>query len=147
MTFDDRYGNWSVDHNIGNRTLYNTFQVRQLDAQGNLVAPYGQSSRQRSEGARTQISRFEDGGSYVLTVAQFLEDMYYPFRDPATGQATICPGASSAVLSRRGRNAGRKCFRDGQRSAFLRSHGRGISAALRVATPKKDASASAPGPR
>src|ERR1051325_5724620 len=98
-TFDDRYGNWSADHNIGNRTLYNTFQVRQLDAQGNLVAPYGQSSRQRSDGARTRIGRFEDGGSYVLTVAQFLEDMYYPFHNPATGQPTICSGAPSAVTS------------------------------------------------
>ena len=48
---------------------------------------------------RTKIGRFEDGGSYVLTVGQFLEDMYYPFRDPATGQATICSGASSAVTS------------------------------------------------
>jgi hypothetical protein len=99
VTFDDRYGNWSVDHNIGNRTLYNTFQVRQLDAQGNLVAPYGQSSAQRSDGARTKIGRFEDGGPYVLTVAQFLEDMYYPFRNPDTGQPTICSGAPSAVTS------------------------------------------------
>ena len=99
LTYDDRYGNWSADHSIGNRTLYNTFQVRQLDGQGNLVAPYGQSSRQRSDGARTKIGRFEDGGSYVLTVGQFLEDMYYPFRNPDTGQPTICPGASSAVTS------------------------------------------------
>ncbi|MBZ5595204.1 MAG: hypothetical protein LAP39_23415 [Acidobacteriia bacterium] len=99
LTFDDRYGNWSVNHAIGNRTLYNTFQVRQLDGLGNLVAPYGQSSRQRTDGVRTKIGRFEDGGSYVLTVGQFLEDMYYPFRDPATGQATICSGASSAVTS------------------------------------------------
>ena len=45
------------------------------------------------------IGRFEDGGSYVLTVGQFLEDMYYPFRNPDTGQATICSGASSAVTS------------------------------------------------
>ncbi len=99
LTFDDRYGNWSVDHTIGNRILYNTFQVRQLDSQGNLVAPYGQSSRQRSDGARTSIGRFEDGGSYVLTVGQYLEDMYYAFHNPATGQPTICPGASSAVTS------------------------------------------------
>jgi len=99
LTFDDRYGNWSADHNIGNRILYNTFQVRQLDGQGNLVAPFGQSARQRDDGARTKIGRFEDTGTYVLTVGQFLEDMYYPFRNPATGQPTICPGASSAVTS------------------------------------------------
>jgi hypothetical protein len=99
LKFDDQYGNWSVDHNIGNRTLYNTFQVRQLDAQGNLVAPYGQSSRQRDDGARTKVGRFEDGGSYVLSVGQFLEDMYYAFHDPATGTPTICSGAPSAVTT------------------------------------------------
>jgi hypothetical protein len=99
LTYDDRYGNWSTDHSLGNRILYNTFQVRQLDGQGNLVAPYGQNSHQRTDGVRTKIGRFEDGGSYVLAVGQFLEDMYYPFHNPATGQPTICPGASSAVTS------------------------------------------------
>ena len=97
--FDDRYGNWNVNHLIGNRTFFNTFQVRQLDGQGNLVAPYGQSAAQRSDGARTKIGRFEDGGSYVLTVGQYLEDMYYAFHDPSTGQPTICSGAPSAVTS------------------------------------------------
>jgi uncharacterized protein YjdB len=97
--FDDRYGNWSVNHNIGNRTFYNTFQVRQLDATKSLVAPYGQSSAQRSDGVRTKIGRFEDAGSYVLTVGQFLEDMYYAFHNPDTGTATICSGAASAVTS------------------------------------------------
>jgi hypothetical protein len=97
--FDDRYGNWSINHLIGNRTFYNTFQVRQLDASGTLVAPYGQSSAQRDDGARTKVGRFEDGGSYVLSVGQFLEDMYYAFHDPNTGNATICSGAASAVTS------------------------------------------------
>ena len=97
LKFDDQFGNWGADHNIGNRTLYNTFQVRQLNAQGNLVAPYGQSSSQRSDGARTAVGRFEDAGSYVLAVGTHLEDMYYPFHDPATGQPTICSGAPSAV--------------------------------------------------
>ena len=77
LKYDDQFGNWDVDHNIGNRSLYNTFQVRQLDAQGNLLKPFGQSSRQRSDGARTTISRYEDGGSYVLATGQYLEDMYY----------------------------------------------------------------------
>ena len=77
LKYDDEFGNWDVDHNIGNRSLYNTFQVRQLDAQGNLLQPFGQSSSQRSDGARTTISRYEDGGSYVLATGQFLEDMYY----------------------------------------------------------------------
>ncbi len=97
--FDDRFGNWDANHNIGNRTFYNTFQVRQLNSSGALVSPFGQSSAQRSDGARTEVSRYEDGGSYVLSVGQFLEDMYYPFRNPATGQATICSGAVSAVTS------------------------------------------------
>jgi len=87
LNFDDRYGNWDVDHNIGkSQVSTNTFQVRQLDSQGNLLHPFGQSSSQRSDGARTKVSRFEDGGSYVLTVGQFLEDMYYSavtFVDPA----------------------------------------------------------------
>jgi len=77
LKYDDQFGNWDVDHNIGNRSLYNTFQVRQLDAQGNLLKPFGQSSNQRSDGVRTKISRYEDGGSYVLATGQFLEDMYY----------------------------------------------------------------------
>jgi hypothetical protein len=97
--FDDRYGNWSTDHNIGNRRLYNTFQVRQIDSHGNLVAPFGQSSAQRDDGARTKVGRFEDGGSYVLSVGQFLEDMYYAFHDPSTGTPTICPSAAHAVTS------------------------------------------------
>ncbi|HEY1342151.1 MAG TPA: hypothetical protein VGF59_31805, partial [Bryobacteraceae bacterium] len=99
LKYDDQYGNWSVNHAIGNRTLYNTFQVRQLDSAGNLVAPYGQAARGRADGARTKIGRYEDGGSYVLAVGQFLEDMYYPFHDPATGLATICAAATSAVAS------------------------------------------------
>ena len=99
LKYDDQYGNWSLNHAIGNRTLYNTFQVRQLDSQGNLVTSYGQGAFGRADGARTKIGRFEDGGSYVLTVGQFLEDMYYPFHDPATGQPTICAGATSAVTS------------------------------------------------
>jgi hypothetical protein len=99
LKFADQYGNWSTDHSIGNRTFYNTFQVRQLDSVSNLVAPYGQSSRQRSDGARTKVGRFEDGGSYVFVVGQFLEDMYYPLHNPATGQPTICSGAPSAVTT------------------------------------------------
>ncbi len=99
ITFDDRYGNWSTDHSFGNRRLYNTFQVRQLDSGGNLVAPFGQSAAQRSDGARTKIGKFEDGGSYVLAVGTFLQDMYYAFHNPNTGQPTICSGAPSAVTS------------------------------------------------
>jgi hypothetical protein len=99
LKFDDQYGNWSLSHDIGNRTLYNTLQVRQLDAQGNLVAPYGQGAFGRADGARTKVGRFEDGGPYVLAVGQFLEDMYYPLHNPATGLPTVCAGTSSPLTS------------------------------------------------
>jgi hypothetical protein len=72
---------------VGNRTLYNTFQVRHLDSLGGVLDNYGQWAMGRDDGARTKISRYEDGGSYVLSVGQFLEDMYRPFQ-------TICAGRS-----------------------------------------------------
>jgi hypothetical protein len=87
LTYDDRFGNWDSNRQVGNRTLYNTFQVRRLDAQGVPTDRYGQWALQREDGVRTKIGRYEDGGSYVLSVGQFLEDMYRPF-------TTICPGRS-----------------------------------------------------
>ncbi|MBZ5673344.1 MAG: Ig-like domain-containing protein [Acidobacteriia bacterium] len=86
-TYDDRFGNWDVDHTLGNRILYNTFQLRHVDATGGILDNYGQWALQRSDFVRTKIGRYEDGGSYVLTVGQFLEDMYRPFN-------TICAGNS-----------------------------------------------------
>ncbi len=86
-TYDDRFGNWDADHTLGNRTLYNTFQVRHLSSTGSILDNYGEWAMQRSDGARTKIGRYEDGGSYVLAVGQFLEDMYRPFQ-------TICAGVS-----------------------------------------------------
>jgi len=86
-TYDDRFGNWDANHAIGNRILYNTFQVRHLDAQGGVLDHYGQWALTRADGVRTKIGRYEDGGSYVLSVGQFLEDMYRPFQ-------TICAGSS-----------------------------------------------------
>ena len=77
MKYDDQYGKWDLDHNLGNHTLANTFRVRQLDSQGNLLHLFGQCACGREDGARTAIGRYEDGGSYVLAVGQFLEDMYY----------------------------------------------------------------------
>ncbi|HKA01760.1 MAG TPA: Ig-like domain-containing protein [Candidatus Solibacter sp.] len=87
LTYDDRYGNWDIDHTLGNRTLYNTFQVRHLDGQGHILDNYGEWALQRDDGVRTKIGRFEDGGSYVLVVGQFLEDMYRPF-------STVCANVS-----------------------------------------------------
>ena len=87
LTYDDRFGNWDADHTTGNRVLYNTFQVRRLDAQGGVTDHYGQWALTRDDGIRTRIGRYEDGGSYVLAVGQYLEDMYRPFQ-------TICAGRS-----------------------------------------------------
>jgi hypothetical protein len=86
-TFDDRFGNFDVDKTVGNRIIYNTFQVRRLDAGGKATDNYGQEALTRDDGPRTKIGRFEDGGSYVLAVGQFLEDMYRPFN-------TVCAGKS-----------------------------------------------------
>ncbi|HXA51553.1 MAG TPA: hypothetical protein VNV86_14650 [Candidatus Acidoferrum sp.] len=57
-TYDDRFGNWDVDHTLGNRTFYNTFQVRHLDAQGGVMDNYGQWAMGRDDGARTKIGRY-----------------------------------------------------------------------------------------
>lgn len=86
-TFDDLLGNSSLGEFYGNRRMYNTFQVRKTDAAGKSTVTYGQWQAQRSDGARTQVSRFEDGGSYVLSVGRYLEDMYRPL-------GTMCGGLS-----------------------------------------------------
>ncbi|MBL8221375.1 MAG: hypothetical protein JNL62_19230, partial [Bryobacterales bacterium] len=86
-SFDDRFGNWDVNHKLGNRILNNTFQVRHVDSSGGILSNYGQWAMQRSDGARTTVARFEDGGAYVLAVGQYLEDMYRPLK-------TICSGRS-----------------------------------------------------
>jgi hypothetical protein len=64
---------------MSNRKLYSTFQVRHLDGSGNVLERYGQYAVTRADGVRTNISRFEDGGSYVIAVGQYLEDTYRPF--------------------------------------------------------------------
>ncbi|MBI4907523.1 MAG: hypothetical protein HY820_28110 [Acidobacteria bacterium] len=87
--FDDRFGNWDINHNIGNRILNNTFQVRHINGAGAILSNFGQWAMQRSEGARTKVARFEDGGSYVLTVGQYLEDMYRPLSSICTGRSPV----------------------------------------------------------
>jgi hypothetical protein len=86
-TYDDRYGDWDTDHTLADRTLYNSFQVRHLNAQGGVLDKYGEWALGLADGVRTKIGRYKDGGSYVLSVGQFLEDMYRPFQ-------TICAGSS-----------------------------------------------------
>ncbi|MBS1827263.1 MAG: Ig-like domain-containing protein [Acidobacteria bacterium] len=98
--FDDRFGNWSADHKLGNRILNNTFQVRHTDASGNILSNYGQWAMQRDDGARTKIARFEDGGNYVLSVGQYLEDMYRPLSSICTGRPPVSSWSRQIVYLR-----------------------------------------------
>ncbi len=87
--YDDSFGNSDIDPTLGNRRFYNTFQVRHVDASGNILDTFGQWALQRTDGVRTKISRYEDGGSYVMALGQNIEDMYRPFQkicgvDPVT---------------------------------------------------------------
>ena len=91
--YDDSFGNWDVDHTQDNRRLFNTFQVRHVDAGGAILDHFGQWATQRTDGSRTHITRYEDGGSYVLGLGQFLEDMYRPF-------TTICNASPVTSWSR-----------------------------------------------
>ena len=79
--YDDLFGNWDADHTLGNRRFDNTFQVRHLDSSGTPLHEYGQWAMLRTDGARTKISRFEDGGSYVMALGVNLEDMYRPLTE------------------------------------------------------------------
>ena len=54
----------------------------------------------RDDGARTGISRYEDGGTYVLSVGQFLEDMYRPFQTICAGQSPVTSWSRQVVYLR-----------------------------------------------
>jgi hypothetical protein len=87
--YADSFGNWDVDHTLGNRRLFNTFQVRHVDAAGNILEQFGQWALTRADGVRTKLAQYEDGGAYVLALGQYIEDMYRPFQkicgaDPVT---------------------------------------------------------------
>ncbi|HET6633357.1 MAG TPA: hypothetical protein VFG73_11720 [Rhodanobacteraceae bacterium] len=62
----------------GNRQIYNVFYVRNMSG-GTLAEPFGQNGRTGEDGARTAVSKFEDGGDYVYTQGSHLEDMYRSF--------------------------------------------------------------------
>ncbi len=79
--YDDSFGNSDIDPTLGNRRFFNTFQVRHVDASGNILDAFGQWALQRTDGVRTKISRYEDGGSYVMALGQNIEDMYRPFQN------------------------------------------------------------------
>src|SRR5258705_8362802 len=61
---------------------------------------YGQWAMGRDDGARTKIGRYEYGGSYVLSVGQFLEDMYRPFQTICAGQPPVTSWARQIVYLR-----------------------------------------------
>ena len=100
VTFDDRFGDFNADHTLGNRRLYNTFQVRDVDGAGNALSPFGQWAMQRSDGARTKVGRYEDGGSYVLAVGQYLEDMYRPLQTACQGNSPVTSWSRQVVYLR-----------------------------------------------
>jgi hypothetical protein len=60
-----------------NRDIFNVFYVGR-------PSPWGQANRLRSDGARTRIAGFHDGGSYVSMSGTHLEDEY-----PQSGARTI----------------------------------------------------------
>ena len=100
LTYDDRFGNWDADHTVGNRILYNTFQVRHLNSAGGILDHYGEWATQRTDGARTKIGRYEDGGPYVLATGQYLEDMYRPFQTICAGRSPITSWSRQIVYLR-----------------------------------------------
>jgi len=73
-----------------NRDIFNVFYV-------GGPSPWGQGNRLRSDGARTRIARFHDGGSYVLMTGTHLEDEY-----PQSGARAIRSWTRTVVYVRPG---------------------------------------------
>ena len=73
-----------------NRDIFNIFYVGR-------PLPWGQGNRLRSQGARTRIVGFNDGGSYVVMTGTHLEDEY-----PQTGARTIRSWTRTVVYVRLG---------------------------------------------
>jgi hypothetical protein len=65
--YADLFGKGEDEKGPGNRTLHNVFYVKQ--------GRFGQEAA-TPDRAKTRLSRFEDGGSYVLFRGEGLEDMY-----------------------------------------------------------------------
>ncbi|MGA9335194.1 MAG: hypothetical protein WBV39_13020, partial [Rudaea sp.] len=74
--YSDEYGDFDGSVYSGNRTIYNVFYVRAMS--GNTVlGKYGQAANSaEDDNAQTRIAAFEDGRSYLYTLATRLEDMY-----------------------------------------------------------------------
>ncbi len=77
--YNDNYGSFNGTVYQGNRQLYNIFYVRNMSG-NTVVSPYGQGAyTTESNNVRTQVTGFEDSGSYVYVLATHLEDMYRSF--------------------------------------------------------------------
>ncbi|MBV9266514.1 MAG: hypothetical protein JO061_10135, partial [Acidobacteriaceae bacterium] len=76
----DNYGKFAKDPHLGNRSIYNVFYVRHVDANGTPEEPYGQAANGPT-GPSTQIAEFEDSGAFVYAEAKHLEDMYRVSRE------------------------------------------------------------------
>ncbi len=100
LSFNDRWGNFDSTTEFGTRKYHNTFQVRHVDSTGKATEIFGEETVSRSDGARTKIARYEDGGSYVLAVGQFLEDMYRQFNGICSGQPAVTSWTREVVYLR-----------------------------------------------
>jgi len=80
LLYSDIYGSFSSSNiYLGNRQLYNVFYVRHMNGTS-LVEPFGQAAyTTEDQSVRTKVSAFEDGTSYVYTLATNIEDMYRKF--------------------------------------------------------------------
>ena len=76
----DNFGSFTSNNVYsGNRTLNNVFYVRHMSG-ASTVEPFGQfAAATEDRVVGTHVSHYEDGGNYVYTVAEKLEDMYRPF--------------------------------------------------------------------
>jgi hypothetical protein len=78
--YTDLYGSFnSTNLYSGNRQLYNVFYVRNMSG-ANLAEQFGQAAFTTEDyGVKTKVSQYEDGTSYVYTLATNLEQMYRRF--------------------------------------------------------------------
>ncbi|MEO8802107.1 MAG: hypothetical protein ABI304_08460 [Rudaea sp.] len=98
--YSDEYGNFDGTIYSGNRTIYNVLYVRSMN--GNTVlAPYGQvANSAEDDHVQTRVAAFEDGHSYVYTLATNLQDMY---RLDANHQPQVASWSREIVYLRPGR--------------------------------------------
>ncbi|MDE2342040.1 MAG: hypothetical protein KGL63_01385 [Betaproteobacteria bacterium] len=94
--YNDNYGSFNGTVYQGNRQLYNIFYVRNMSG-GTVLNQFGQGAyTTESNNVRTQVTGFEDGGSYVYVLATHLEDMYRSF----SGSPAVAAWAREIVYLR-----------------------------------------------